>query len=190
MESLKSLQEVMEPDERNTYFVVTDYSARTRKMTLEDIYEGVSAISLSESVPEDIRTHFAQAQNLAIYSWFYYPFNVTAQFMGFVSVEFALKSRLGKRDSFKNLIQKAVKAGLIKDAGFAIAHHREDSSQSYVETLIEVMPNLRNKLAHGSNMLHNNAVASLRICADFINQLFEPVVEKDTDTAESRQRES
>ncbi|MFW5454618.1 hypothetical protein [Thioalkalivibrio sulfidiphilus] len=40
-------------------------------------------------------------------------------------------------------------------------------------TLIDVMPSLRNELAHGSPMLHNNALASLRICADFINQLFE-----------------
>ena len=93
--------------------------------------------------------------------------------MGFVSVEYALQLKSGKKDSsFKHLIQLAVKEGWIQDDGFSIAKLREDNGRSYVETLIEVMPSLRNRLAHGSNMLHNNALASLRICAELINQLF------------------
>lgn len=186
MESLKQLSELTEPDIRNLYFVVTDEASWARRLTLEDIHKEVSAIVLSESVPADIRSHFAQAQNLATYSWFHYPFNVTAQFMGFISVELALKQRFGKRDSFKNLIRKAVEGGLIQDEGFAISRHREVSSRRYVETLIEVMPDLRNELAHGSSMLHNNSVASLRICADFINQLFHP---KPEDVAENGKKQ-
>jgi hypothetical protein len=172
MESLKPLQEITEPDVRNTYFVVTEASAKARKLTLADIHEVAHEIVLRETVPEDIRSHFAQAQNLAVYSWFYYPFNVTAQFMAFVSVEYALKQRLKSKGTFKHLIRKAVDEGLIRDEGFAIARHRKNSETKYVETLVEVMPALRNDLAHGSSMLHNNSLSSLRICADFINQLF------------------
>lgn len=172
MESLKPLDEITEPDIRNAFFAVTDNSTFTRKLTLNDIHEAVSAITLSESVPEEIRSHFAQALNLAVYSWFHYPFNVTSQFMGFVTVEFALKKRLNSKKSFKYLIRRAVNEGLVRDEGFTVTAHREPSEKTYVETLIEVMPELRNSLAHGSNMLHNNSLSSLRICADFINQLF------------------
>ncbi len=172
MESLKPLLEITEPDIRNTYFVVTNTSARAQKLPLAGIHEVANDISLIATVPEDIRSHFTQAQNLAVYSWFHYPFNVTAQFMAFVSVEFALKSRFNSDATFKHLIRRAVDEGLIKDEGFAIADHRSLSKTSYVETLVDVMPKLRNELAHGSTMLHNNSLASLRICADFINQLF------------------
>lgn len=172
METLKQLEEITASDERNLYFLVTETGGHARRLTLEDIYEHVSSIKLNPEVPDSIKSHFAQAQNLAVYSWYYYPFNVTSQFMGFVSVEYALQIKSGKDSSFKHLIQLAVKEGWIHDNGFSIAKLREDNGRSYVETLIEVMPSLRNTLAHGSDMLHNNALASLRICAEFINQLF------------------
>lgn len=172
MESLKPINEVTEPDVRNTYFVVRDATTETRKLTLADIHEAAGQIVLHNGVPEHIRNHFAQAQNLTVYSWFFYPFNVTAQFMAFVTVEFALKHRLNSTASFTHLIRRAVGEGLIRDEGFAIARHGLPSEQKYVETLAEVMPKLRNELAHGSNMLHNNSLSSLRICAEFINQLY------------------
>jgi hypothetical protein len=172
METLKPLSEVTEPDARNLYFVVTELSGAARRLSLKDIHDIVSGITLHPGVPEAIRSHFSQAQNLSIYSWFHYPFNVTSQFLAFVSVEFALKHRLQSRASFKTLIRTAVESGLIKDHGFTIAAHREQATEPYVQTLIEVMPSLRNQLAHGTNMLHNNSISSLRICADFINQLF------------------
>ncbi len=172
MESLKKLEEVSEPDERNLYFLVTESSGHARKLTLKDIHEHVASIQLDPAVPDNIKSHFAQAQNLAVYSWYYYPFNVTSQFLGFVSVEYALQIKSGKDATFKELIQLAVREGWIKDNGFSIAKLREEGEKSYVETLVEVMPRLRNTLAHGSNMLHNNALSSLRICAEFINQLF------------------
>ena len=172
MESLKPLAELTVPDERNLYFVVTEGSAGARRLCQEDIYAVVSEIALHAGVPESIRSHFSQAQNLAVYSWFHYPFHVTAQLLAFISVEFALKHRLNSQAPFKRLITTAVEKGLIKDHGFAIAAHRENATEPYVQTLIEVMPWLRNRLAHGASMLHNNSVSSLRICADFINQLY------------------
>ncbi|HDR9757512.1 TPA: hypothetical protein ACK3Q6_005420 [Burkholderia cepacia] len=172
MEELKTFENITTPDVRNTYFVIGDGKGYARKLSLSDIHEVVSRIVLNESVPTEIRSHFSQAQNLAVYSWFHYPFNVTAQFLGFISVEYALKIRLKSKGNFKNLIEMAVRQKLISDAGFAIAALRESADKPYVETLVDVMPKLRNRLAHGSDMLHNSSLSSLRICADFINQLF------------------
>lgn len=172
MEALKPLSELTDPDERNLYFVVTDRSGSARTLSLQGIHDVVSEIVLHDGVPEPVRSHFSQAQNLAVFSWFHYPFNVTSQLLAFVSVEFALRYRFECKDRFKNLIARAVREGLIKDSGFAVATQRDEALESYVETLVEVMPDLRNRVAHGSNMLHNNSLSSLRICADFINQLF------------------
>ncbi len=174
METLKDRHQLELPDQRNLYFVVCESGGKARRLSLDDIYSEVSRIQLHDGVPECIRSHFAQAQNLAVYSWHYYPFNVTAQFMGFVSVEFALRKKTGKKSNFQNLIREAVEKGWIADEGFTMARHREGTlEKSYVETLIEVIPTLRNELAHGSGMLHNNSLSSLLICAEFINQLFE-----------------
>jgi hypothetical protein len=172
MESLKPLQEITVADERNLYFVVTNASALAKRLSLDGIHEIVAGITLHAGVPEQIRSHFSQAQNLAVYSWFHYPFNVTSQLLGFISVEFALIDRFGSDDGFKNLIKRAVREGLVTDGGFAMTAHREPSVISYVETLIDVMPSLRNSIAHGTPMLHNSSISSLRICADFINQLY------------------
>ncbi len=172
MTELRPINELTKPDERNLYFVVNDSGGNARKLSLEDIYSEVENITLHDGVPQHIKEHFSQARHLAIYSWFHYPFNVTSMMMGFVCVEYALKAKSGKKTNFKSLIQLAVDNGWIKDEGFAIAKYREDTDKSYVETLVDTMPKLRNQLAHGSRMLHNSGLSSLRICADFINQLF------------------
>lgn len=186
MESIKPLSEVTQPDDRQLNFV--NFNRATGEITprtLDDIYLGAAEISLSENVPESIRSHFSAAQNLLVYSWFHYPFNVTAQFMAFVTVELALKERLkpNPRTVFKDLISMAVARGLIKEEGFSHRrgpekkvmlgvefHIPEDSD--YCQSLAEVMPYLRNELAHGSNMLHPNGLSGVRICAEFIEQLF------------------
>ena len=174
MNDLSPITDITKPDERNLYFVVTDAGGKARKLSLKDIYAEVSRIQLHEGVPAHIIEHFSQARYLSVYSWFHYPFNVTSQFMGFVSVEYALKTKSGTKKHFRALIREAVDKKWISDSGFTIAKHREGNhDKSYVETLVEVMPNLRNSLAHGSNMLHNNSISSLLICAEFINQLFE-----------------
>lgn len=173
IEILKTFEALVEPDQRNMYFLVDDGKGNARKLALKDIHEAVNNIQLDDYVPAPIRSHFAQAKNLAVYSWFHYPFNVTAQFMGFVSVEFALKQKFSaERTSLAKLIQRAVDEGLITDDGFSIAALRESNEQSYVESLVDVIPSLRNRLAHGSNMLHSNCISSLQICAEFINQVF------------------
>lgn len=173
---LKPLNQVTEPDRRNCYYVVERADGKVGPLSLEDLHLWASRITLEPCVPEPVREHFAQAQNLAVYSWFYFPFNVTAQLLAFASVELALRFRLqpkAKAPKFKTMIRQAVRLGLIKDEGFMVAQGRNyETEPPYVEVLIETMPSLRNDLAHGSPILHNQALSSIQICADFINQLF------------------
>lgn len=172
MEKLKSLEEITNPDPRTNYFLFRNEDGGLSKPTLELVHSKISATQLNQTVPEDIRSHFAQAQNLALYSWFNYQFHVTAEFMSMVTIEFALKAKLKKKSSFRHLISEAVETGLITDRGFSFLNHSSPSSSSYSHVLIEVLPELRNSYAHGSHGIHNDSISPLVIAADFINQLF------------------
>jgi len=191
MEKLKTFQDLMSPDSRHEAFsVIDDISGHFRPLTLRDVYGSAASIELHDGVPEVIRSHFAVAQTLLVYSWFFYPFNVTAEFLAYVTLELALKERFkvevtanGKR-SFKALVKLAVTRGLVRDDGFTHIRGRSETLfadaleprnqplKSYTDILIDSLPYLRNELAHGSPMLHPNGAASVRISADFINQLF------------------
>jgi hypothetical protein len=90
-------------------------------------------------------------------------------------IEHALNIRDDRKDrAFKKLLKRAVAERLISDAGFS--HVREDlnDDQAYCRRLIDLLPVLRNTAAHGHNDLHQHALQSLAISADFINQLFCP----------------
>lgn len=174
MEEFKLLASLTNPDERNLYWAVIDRSTgASRRLELEDIYNSVFEISLDEIVPEDIRSQFNVAKNVAVYSWYCYPFHQVCEMKAYSTVEFALKQRLEKNSPFPKLITKAINLGLINDAGFS--HLRkpvDEASVEYSRSLVEIMPKLRNGLAHGSTTLRPGAVKTLRICADFINQLY------------------
>lgn len=183
----------MLPRHTSEFFVRLDSNSANgySQNTIEDIYVRAANIKLHDGVPEDIRSHFATALNLIAYSWYFYPFNVTAQLMAYISVEFALKKRFPENQNlrFKGLVKKAVKEGLINDKGFTI-HTEQDipnlqsepqltqidpTLNEYARGLTESIPYLRNELAHGSSNLHNQGASSVRMCADFINQLFAPI---------------
>ncbi len=189
METLKKLEELCEPDIRQSFFLKVDIATgQTRPTQQRDLYDRVAAIELHTGVPEEIRSHFATALNLLVYSWYCYQFNVTAQFMAYVSVEYALKVRYpsDKRQQFSSLVRRSVDDGLVKDSGFSQARANIpgigevhlippmflSAEKPYVESLAEVMPSLRNTLAHGATSIHNHGPQCVLICAEFINQLF------------------
>lgn len=181
MEEFKLLASLTNPDERNLYWAVIDRSTGTsRRLELEDIYNSVSEISLDEIVPEDIRSQFNVAKNVAVYSWYCYPFHQICEMKAYSTVEYALKQRLEKSFPFPKLINKAINLGLIKDAGFS--HLRkpvDEDSVEYCKSLVEIIPGLRNGLAHGGTSLHPGAIGTLKICADFINQLYRSEIRKE-----------
>lgn len=174
MEEFKLLASLTNPDERNLFWVAIDPSAGTsRSLTLDDIYDSVSEISLDDIVPENIKSQFNVAKNVAVYSWYCYSFHQVCEMKAYSTVEFALKQRLAKKFPLPKLINKAINFGLIKDAGFS--HLRkpvDEDSVEYCKSLVGIMPKLRNGLAHGGTTLRPGAVRTLRICADFINQLY------------------
>ncbi|MCG8089745.1 MAG: hypothetical protein JAY62_08355 [Candidatus Thiodiazotropha endolucinida] len=187
MEVLKELDRITEADERQQHFAVVDnQTGEYRRLTLEDVYRQTESIQLHNPVPDKVKSHFSTAKNLLVYSWYHYPFNVTAQFLAFVTVEMALKDKfkIEKYQSFRSLIKLAVEEGMVKDDGFEHLYYKSETQEllekegmiedvrPYVETLTDVMPKLRNELAHGGNMLHMNGAKSVKICADFINQLY------------------
>lgn len=187
MEELKKVDETLSPDERQAFFSVVDTATgSSRPLTLNDLYASAASITLHDGVPESIRSHFAAATNLLVYAWFYYPFNVTARFISMVSIEFALRVRFGDSlTPLKRLVKRAVNEGLIKDDGFshferasvigdAVTSEGAPTSNAkrYVDTLIEVLPRLRNDLAHGAHMVHPHSTRSVQVAADFINQPF------------------
>ena len=197
MESLKKLEEICQPDSRTHAFTLLDpnHPGFLRKRTIEDFHRAAESISLHEGVPERIRSHFETARNLIIYSWFYYPFNVTAQLCAYTSVEYALRLKANdRRMPFKRLLQRAVDQGWITDKGFSRPQRRRDAIQrhneglppefqvpeppmirEYCDAIAESLPFLRNQLAHGSSLLHEQGALQVRICAELINQLFPPV---------------
>jgi hypothetical protein len=196
MESLKKFEEIGQPDIRQRAFVQFDMEqGGMRPLILKDFFDEAESVQLHEGVPENIRDHFQTARNLIIYSWFYYPFNVTAQLCAYTSVEFALRIRAGNskaRPSFAGLLKQAVEKGWIRDEGFSHIKSRYESlkayneglpaefhlaqsplTQEYCKVMCRTLPSLRNTLAHGSTFLHHGGSGVVRICGDLINQLFE-----------------
>ena len=200
---LKPLDQLCVPDSRHGIFVLFDSTTgKTRPRTIEDHYAIVKNLNLGSSVPEEIRAHFAVACNLLLYAWYVYEFIPVAEMHAFASLEFALKIRTGNQDQhgLKRLLNIAVKQGWIRNEPIRqyqrIEERRAQSKefirviqeifgdqqinyefsniQSYVSILSENIPWFRNKLAHGSGLLHpvGNAYLTLEICCDLIDQLF------------------
>lgn len=84
-----------------------------------------------------------------------------------------------KRDektSLKKLVRKAVEDGVVQDAGFR--HVPNDPENEYSKKFVNTYPDIRNNMAHGTDMLVGTSIDKLMTCADFINQLF-PSQEKE-----------
>lgn len=180
MEEFKSYDSLIEPDKRNSYWCVIEKgSSDTRPLSLEDVYHSISSVSLDSAIPEDIKSQFNVAKNVAAYSWYCYPFHQICEMKAYATVEYALKQRLDRQWPFPKLIKTSIAWGLIKDKGFShLKKPINENSIAYSESLIEIMPKLRNGLAHGGTTLHPGAVSALRICADFINQLYRNEINK------------
>jgi hypothetical protein len=195
METLKKFDEICTSDPRHDSFCkINMQTGAFGKFCLEDFYKRAGAAQLHDGVPEIIRSHFETARNLIIYSWFYYPFNITAELCAYTSVEFALRIKNGpdpQKPPFKWLLQKAVQEKWITDDGFRHIKARKERVREYnqhmppelqltqsslvdeyCQTLTEVFPFLRNGLAHGCSMLHEHGASTVQSCADLINQLF------------------
>ncbi len=73
---------------------------------------------------------------------------------------------LAKQLSYHEALTSAV--------GGAVGKLTTLDQQHYLEQLVETLPALRNAYAHGSPLLMGSEAITLRLCADIINQLFDP----------------
>ena len=163
MERLKRLEDICRPDERWLNRVDIDHSTgAVTPTTVESIYTLVEEIELGANVPDEVRSHFEIARNLAVYSWFAYSFSVVAAMQALASLEMAvrIKTNATKRDSFYDLLD-GVFLGRELALTFAPA-----------VPLSKVVTKLRNDLAHGSSMMHGQGVNTLGFCAELINELY------------------
>lgn len=190
MEQLKKLAELREPDERSRY----------RNLTIEDLHSISESLTLGPAVPEHVRNQFEIARHAFIYSWFYYPFLPAAEMYSILAVELALRLKLKevqpglfskKREpALKELLQMAIKARLLTDMGFNVQIPANEivmmdpnnpqskpapADQRYCYRILEVLPALRNDLAHGDFALYPGVSHSMARGVELINQLFQSV---------------
>jgi len=196
MERLKSLQEIMAPDSRTGAFVKFDEKTNEiLPIQLEDYHRRLSDIALREQVPEDIRSYFETVKNICLYGWFVYSFFTVSTFLSYIAIEMSLRRRFQNDDPdrkwpFKRLLQEARDRCLISERGFlSIQAEREyhaklaaelgslfeQSVADYCSVLVDCLPQLRNSFAHPSSntiLTPGDALSSLTVAAEFINQLF------------------
>lgn len=201
-DSFRKLCELTTPDPRSQMWVVPDPdTAELRSIKVEDIHSQLEELELHEGVPERVRTHFDTTRNLFLYSWFVYRFRSVAEWHASATLELALKIKTeGKVKYLPNLIDHAIRNDWVKNEGFSVWQsakqdierrnmimkelltqaglesnpaNDEESNYDYMMILRDSLPYIRNKYAHGSNMLGPGTYLHLLIVSEFINQLFE-----------------
>jgi hypothetical protein len=158
MERLKKLEDICQPDERNQNRVDIDHSTGAVTQTsIESIYAVVEGIRLNDKVPDDVRSCFEVARNLALYSWFVYSFQEVAAMQALAALEMAARNKTGEdKTAFKNLLDK-----LFQGRQFAPEL-----------SLAKAVSNFRNEFAHGSIMRSGQGLFFVRMCSEWINELF------------------
>jgi len=193
LDGLKPLAEVLEPDERWSYF----------SRTLEKHHALISSVGLNETVPDKVRQQFENARNAWLYAFFAYRLLSVATLTVHVACEAAVKER-AKRDgvpasktgNLLNLLNEAVARGWLNDAGFSASAKREalwndqrevllaagqadigpwpepEDPQDHTRQVVHAIRTLRNSMAHGDAILVPTLLPTFQAAADFINQLF------------------
>jgi hypothetical protein len=204
MEDLfKKRDGVFDTDYVNTCWVKKLANGTEAPAVFDDWYADVSAIRLSESVPEKIREQFDTARNTLLYSWFSYRLRMVGLLYSYAVVENALREKLQvtneRGPGLNTLLRKAVADGFLNDSGFCVARARRQESfrqegdqfvsevtynprplsdlklsTRYVAQLCESIPHLRNSLAHGEPSLFVDVLTPMIVHAEIINMLFEP----------------
>jgi hypothetical protein len=167
MEVLKDFESLFEVDERWKFFGRGDSSY------LKELHTEVKSIGLILEVPEDVVSQFNVAKMLAVYAWSYFPLHQAAEMKAFSTLEMALRFKLAqnKRMTFKELLDKAVENGYLKDDIFSELSSLRNV-KDYSAKLPKLVSSMRNGLAHGGTSLNHGSVFTLRHCATIINSLF------------------
>ena len=175
VEEIKSFEKLLDADERWAYFAtVNRETGEKAPYSLRDRYRSIEGAELLSSVPEEVRSEFNIARMLCVYAWLYYPFHSMAELKAFATVELALRLRFPqtRANGLKRLLTRAVKEGVLKDRGFSNVEVDQQDPQRYSRMLPDLIPDLRNALAHGEVQLHPGSAFTVNNCSEIINQLF------------------
>lgn len=187
MEDVKTKATLHTPDIRRTMMVIVNrQTGAQRPFTFDDIEARVSDIPIPPAAPEEIKDLLATAKNLLLYSWYYYPFSMSASLQAAAALEQALRLRLNatERDTLSFLLREAVKKGLLTTAGFkrwtewreafARLHVKggKPQKQNLAKLLSKTLPHFRNTLAHGNRFVDDSGFFHLDIVCEAIEQLF------------------
>jgi len=169
MEQFKAFEEIGQIDQGHILLgKMTGYV-----ISLPKLHAALAEINLHEGVPEGVRGQFNVARNMALYTYFHYAMAPEVQMKTYSVIELALKRRFPhmSKKTLSPLLKEAVAHGLLKDAGFRHLSV-QDPANGYSQSLITVLPDLRNSAAHGSTSLTPDCIGQIGICADLVNQLF------------------
>lgn len=159
-----------------------------RPFCFSDLEGRVQEIPIPINAPDEVKTLFVTAKNLLLYSWYYYPFSVTASLQASMALERALKIRLNAkpRDNLTYLLKSAIDKGMITDAGFPRwqsfieafhrlhGEHEQKSTRKLTDIFLEIVPDFRNSIAHGGSFLADQGFRQLDLVSEAVEQLFPP----------------
>ncbi len=178
---LKPLDEILESDARFKNMAGGfDETGAVRWMAITDLYDLVEPLTLSPSVPADIREQFDKARHAFIYSWFAYDLVSLAEQQGYQTLELALREKLPdderkkadeKRWGLGKLLERAVAHRWLVRADFESPPQYQGGPKI---CFLDVIAMFRNELAHGSrNLFPNGSLVMLQLCVDILNRLFQ-----------------
>lgn len=183
LDRLKPISEMamVDPRTRVTMSYFDEERGEQHVPTLAEHHASIASLQLIDKVLDDIRTNFETAKNLFLYAFYIYRFSVVACTQAYQTLEFALRERAkhagitSSKLMLGALIRLAIQRGWLTDKAFdKIRGCSSASENSYSRKLVEILPALRNNLAHGSCTLFepHRALEQLEICAAIINHLF------------------
>ncbi len=183
MEKLKPAGELLSPDFRSA----------SRGCSLEVLHKLAARHELTSAVPDGVRHQFEIARHAFVYSALYTPLCAAAELFAALAIEHALRLRFQASDcaakysrprGLKDLLSIAAAEGWIANDGFAfdlVASDAEigyedmsiDRSRGPTDIVIDVLPALRNSLAHGRPRMTLEFVGTALLRAtEIINQLY------------------
>ena len=160
---LKPLDDILLPDPIHAHFAG---SSGFGPVTLQEHHASIEALALDDAVPVDIATVWDRALNVFLYSWYCYKLVSVAPAQALMTLELALRRRLGPRADGSNglqcLIERAVKDSIIID------------TFRRPVTLAETAAKMRNHWLHGTANVAdpNAAIQTLELCKAMIVALY------------------
>ena len=140
---LKPIDEICEPDPRQSSFIIYDEKLNSDKaLQLSDKRKLINQLKLNKNVPEKIVTQFETSKNLFLYAWFVYRFYPVAEHHVLICLELAFRKRFQDElpqeywnrsypPTLKPLLSYAIDNGYVKNEGFSAWHTATKRRASY-----------------------------------------------------------